>query len=342
MPLPPFRIPLKHCSSFARSECFSPKYTLNDWLGAPFQITLHPKGNTSLMFASLFRSDMKYWNINATSSYLDCIGAVRTPSWFHNMSYTGSTASIHIHEYSTNLPPFLFLHCAKRTRAALTRGDRFHTTAFTAGNLTTWGYQSCLRDPDNGGLGGKSEKSPGGYYLNSCHPTSNLSPRRLWDLMTGWRCTPPLSAETPDAPIYVATIRTTFVYRVVSRSSPPGKMKDSLTHQGKNAQYTFTRPVPTVPVKGFLDSRNSTAAGTCAEYPLADVSTVTRTVAGILQLYAPLLKRLAEGRLINELVANVIGLAVGSSIDYAQGRFLAHQLDYSYGRLELSHCILAL
>ncbi|KAF9254446.1 hypothetical protein L218DRAFT_1082330 [Marasmius fiardii PR-910] len=155
--------------------------------------------------------------------------------------------------------------------------------------------------------------------------------------MTGWRCTP-LQVPKLLMPPFTSPL-SNFVYRVVSRSSPPGKMKDSLTHQGKAAQYTFTRPVPTVPAKGFLDSRNSTAAGT---YPLADVSTVTSTVAGILQLYAPLLKRFAEGRLLNELVANVIGLAVGSSIDYAQGRFLAHQLDYSYGWLELSRCISAL
>ncbi|KAF9256423.1 hypothetical protein L218DRAFT_1081356, partial [Marasmius fiardii PR-910] len=35
------------------------------------------------------------------------------------------------------------------------------------GNLTTWGYQSCLRDPDNGGLGGETREG--------CR-------QRLWDL----------------------------------------------------------------------------------------------------------------------------------------------------------------
>ncbi|KAK7036088.1 heme peroxidase [Favolaschia claudopus] len=35
---------------------------------------------------------------------------------------------------------------------ALVRGDRFYTTDFTPANLTTWGYQDCVRDPHNGGF----------------------------------------------------------------------------------------------------------------------------------------------------------------------------------------------
>ncbi|KAJ7506939.1 heme peroxidase [Mycena galericulata] len=33
---------------------------------------------------------------------------------------------------------------------SLVRGDRFYTTDYTPANLTTWGYQDCVRDPNNG------------------------------------------------------------------------------------------------------------------------------------------------------------------------------------------------
>ncbi|TDL26424.1 heme peroxidase [Rickenella mellea] len=36
---------------------------------------------------------------------------------------------------------------------ALVRGDRFYTTDYTPQNLTSWGYQDCARDPDNGAFG---------------------------------------------------------------------------------------------------------------------------------------------------------------------------------------------
>ncbi|KAG7090385.1 hypothetical protein E1B28_009504 [Marasmius oreades] len=93
---------------------------------------------------------------------------------------------------------------------ALIRGDRFYTTAFTPANLTTWGYQDCLRDPNNGGLGGEMPKLlmrhlPRHYPYNSvygCYPFFT-----------------------------------------------PTKMKESLTRQGKAAQYTFDRPQPAVPVQ---------------------------------------------------------------------------------------------
>ncbi|KAF5365312.1 hypothetical protein D9758_005455 [Tetrapyrgos nigripes] len=93
---------------------------------------------------------------------------------------------------------------------ALIRGDRFYTTAFTPANLTTWGYQDCIRDPNNGGLGGEMPKLlmrhlPRHYPYNSVYG-----------------CFPFFT---------------------------PTKMKDSLTRQGKADQYTFTRPVPAVPVK---------------------------------------------------------------------------------------------
>ncbi|KAL4245304.1 hypothetical protein ABKN59_010400 [Abortiporus biennis] len=36
---------------------------------------------------------------------------------------------------------------------ALVRGDRFYTTDYTPGNLTSWGFQDCARDPNNGAFG---------------------------------------------------------------------------------------------------------------------------------------------------------------------------------------------
>ncbi|KAI0789558.1 heme peroxidase [Abortiporus biennis] len=35
----------------------------------------------------------------------------------------------------------------------LVRGDRFYTTDYTPGNLTAWGYQDCVRNPNNGAFG---------------------------------------------------------------------------------------------------------------------------------------------------------------------------------------------
>ena len=36
---------------------------------------------------------------------------------------------------------------------ALVRGDRYYTQDYTPWNLTSWGYQDCVRDPDNGAFG---------------------------------------------------------------------------------------------------------------------------------------------------------------------------------------------
>ncbi|KAI0829008.1 heme peroxidase, partial [Trametes gibbosa] len=36
---------------------------------------------------------------------------------------------------------------------ALVRGDRFYTIEYTPANLTTWGFQDCARDPNNGAFG---------------------------------------------------------------------------------------------------------------------------------------------------------------------------------------------
>ncbi|KAL0061354.1 hypothetical protein AAF712_011812 [Marasmius tenuissimus] len=93
---------------------------------------------------------------------------------------------------------------------ALIRGDRFYTTAFTPANLTTWGYQDCLRDPNNGGFGGEMPKLlmrhlPRHYPYNSVYG-----------------CFPFFT---------------------------PSKMKESLTRLGKNAQYTFDRPKAAVQPK---------------------------------------------------------------------------------------------
>ncbi|KAF8209473.1 heme peroxidase [Mycena galopus ATCC 62051] len=88
---------------------------------------------------------------------------------------------------------------------SLVRGDRFYTTDYTPANLTTWGYQDCVRDPNNGGFGGELPKLlmrhlPRHYPYNSVYG-----------------CFPFFT---------------------------PQKMKDSLTKQGIAANYTFTRPVP--------------------------------------------------------------------------------------------------
>lgn len=36
---------------------------------------------------------------------------------------------------------------------ALVRGDRYYTHDFTPANLTSWGFQDCVRDPNNGAFG---------------------------------------------------------------------------------------------------------------------------------------------------------------------------------------------
>jgi linoleate 10R-lipoxygenase len=90
---------------------------------------------------------------------------------------------------------------------ALIRGDRFYTTSFTPGNLTTWGYQDTLRDPNNGGFGGEMPKLlmrhlPRHYPFNSVYG-----------------CFPYFT---------------------------PKKMNASLTKLGMASQYTFDRPKATV------------------------------------------------------------------------------------------------
>ncbi|KAG7449917.1 heme peroxidase [Guyanagaster necrorhizus] len=41
---------------------------------------------------------------------------------------------------------------------ALVRGDRFYTTDYTPANLTSWGIQDCVRNPDNGAFGAELPK----------------------------------------------------------------------------------------------------------------------------------------------------------------------------------------
>ncbi|KAF8662084.1 hypothetical protein AX16_001194 [Volvariella volvacea WC 439] len=87
---------------------------------------------------------------------------------------------------------------------ALVRGDRYYTTDFTPANLTTWGFQDCKRDPNNGGFGGNLPKLlmrhlPRHYPFNSVYG-----------------CFPFFT---------------------------PQKMKDSLTRQGIAERYSYTRPI---------------------------------------------------------------------------------------------------
>ncbi|KAJ7584626.1 heme peroxidase [Mycena floridula] len=90
---------------------------------------------------------------------------------------------------------------------ALVRGDRFYTTSFTPANLTTWGYQDTIREPNNGGFGGEMPK------LLMRH-----LPRHY-----------PFNSTYGCFPFFT-----------------PAKMKDSLTRQGIADRYTFTRPVAAV------------------------------------------------------------------------------------------------
>ncbi|KAL4246542.1 hypothetical protein ABKN59_008749 [Abortiporus biennis] len=57
---------------------------------------------------------------------------------------------------------------------SLVRGDRFFTTDYTPGNLTSWGYQDCARNPDNGAFGAALPKLlfrhlPRHYTYNSVY-----------------------------------------------------------------------------------------------------------------------------------------------------------------------------
>ncbi|KAF8957351.1 heme peroxidase [Flammula alnicola] len=88
---------------------------------------------------------------------------------------------------------------------ALVRGDRFYTTDFTPGNLTTWGFSDCQRDMTNGALGAMIPKLlirnlPRHYPWNSVYS--------LYPFFT------------------------------------PQKMKESLTRQGLADKYTFDHPTP--------------------------------------------------------------------------------------------------
>ena len=73
---------------------------------------------------------------------------------------------------------------------ALVRGDRFYTVDYTPYNLTSWGYQDCVRDPNNGAFGAALPKLlmrhlprhyPAVSIDNFIHvarnPYLNLSPR---------------------------------------------------------------------------------------------------------------------------------------------------------------------
>jgi len=88
---------------------------------------------------------------------------------------------------------------------ALLRGDRFYTSDFTPANLTTWGFNDCQRDMNNGCKGGQIAKLllrhfPSRFPYNSVYT--------LYPLFT------------------------------------PVHMKESLTRQGIAKKYTFDRPTP--------------------------------------------------------------------------------------------------
>lgn len=57
---------------------------------------------------------------------------------------------------------------------SLVRGDRFFTVDYTPANLTAWGYNDCIRDPDNGAFGSALSRLllrnlPDNYTYNSVY-----------------------------------------------------------------------------------------------------------------------------------------------------------------------------
>ncbi|KZV98733.1 heme peroxidase [Exidia glandulosa HHB12029] len=55
-------------------------------------------------------------------------------------------------------PGFTISRAILADAICLVRGDRFLTTDFTPFNLTSWGYQDCARDLNNGSMGGQLSK----------------------------------------------------------------------------------------------------------------------------------------------------------------------------------------
>lgn len=88
---------------------------------------------------------------------------------------------------------------------ALTRGDRFFTTDYTPEALTSWGFQDCVRDPNNGAFGAALPK------LLFRHLPRHYPANNVYGL---------------------------FPFSV------PAATKDNLTKLGIADKYDYTRPVP--------------------------------------------------------------------------------------------------
>ncbi|KAL0577268.1 hypothetical protein V5O48_004725 [Marasmius crinis-equi] len=132
---------------------------------------------------------------------------------------------------------------------ALIRGDRFYTTAFTPANLTTWGYQDCLRDPNNGGFGGERKGPPLLRWFSQIDGPPSLSSAKIAHATSPAPL--PLRAF-PMSLSFAFLAKLIYLQNSVYGCFPfftPSKMKDSLTRLGVAAQYTFDRPQPTVQPK---------------------------------------------------------------------------------------------
>ena len=96
----------------------------------------------------------------------------------------------------------------------LVRGDRFFTTDYTPESLTSWGFQDCVRDPDNGAFGAALPK------LLFRHLPRHYPPNSVYALF----------------PFFT-----------------PAATRDNLTKLGLADKYAFDRPV-TQPVPKVLNT----------------------------------------------------------------------------------------
>ncbi|EIM82504.1 heme peroxidase [Stereum hirsutum FP-91666 SS1] len=98
---------------------------------------------------------------------------------------------------------------------ALIRGDRFYTTDFTPANLTAWGFTDTLRDPNNGGFGGKlpqllTRHLPRHYPFNSvysCFPF--FTPQKMKQTLTRMEIAQNYTFDRPQ-PAPVTKVLNTF------------------------------------------------------------------------------------------------------------------------------------
>ncbi|KAF6760375.1 heme peroxidase [Ephemerocybe angulata] len=128
----------------------------------------------------------------------------------------------------------------------LTRGDRFFTTDFTPGNLTSWGFQDCQYDPQDGSYGGLLTKllfrtlpnhyPRGSAYAHFPFMTPNFMKSNLQEyhpeLVEKYNWNPPTKAGTPVTPVKT--------FAGVKQVLTPGFISTA-----DNRIYTIAKPVIT-------------------------------------------------------------------------------------------------